>query len=202
MVAPGTNLLADQLYQVDDTILHTQYEGGIAILPMNSLVSLFAVSHPWGTAESGTIIYQWNGDGFTAAMNSGYFEPDWPANADMTLVPGNSFLMVNTNSSAFTNLFLGLVRGEQIFHVGPATNGSPSTNYLSATVPAAGYITNVTDYRPHNGDTIKLWNTASNAYVSYPYLGTNWTQGVPELGVGQGFLLITTNAESWTNLWQ
>ncbi len=117
-------------------------------------------------------------------------------------MPGASVLMHNTNSHSFTNTYVGLVRGEQVFHIQQSTNHSATTNYLSATVPSAGPITTVTSYVPKNGDTIKLWNTTSNAYVSYPYSGTNWTEGVPNLGVGQGFLLVTTNAQTWTNTWQ
>jgi hypothetical protein len=120
----------------------------------------------------------------------------------MTLLPGTGVLMNNTNTHSFTNTFVGLVRGEQIFQIQQATNHSPTTNYLSATVPAAGPITTVTAYVPHNGDMIKLWSTTSSNYVSYPYNSGSWTDGTPELGVGQGFLLITTNAYKWTNTWQ
>ncbi len=195
IIAPGTNLVADQLYQVDDNILNVEYNADF-MYPMNTLYPLFAISNAWGTAQSGTILHKWNGTGFVSATNTGSPFPDWPANADMTFLPGTGILMYNTSSHSFTNTFIGLVRGEQIFHI------APGTNYLSATVPAAGYITNVTSYLPHNGDTIKLWSTTSSNYVSYPYNANAWTAGAPLLGVGQGFLLVTTNALTWTNTWQ
>jgi hypothetical protein len=202
-IAPGTNLVADQLYQVDDNILNVEFNPGATMHPMNTLYPLFAISNAWGSAQYQTRIYKWNGSGFTGATNTGPSFPDFLVNADITLLPGYSFLMYNTNSThSFTNTFVGLIRGEQIFHVGPETNDSPSTNYLSASAPVAGYITNVTEYAPHNGDTIKLWNTTSNAYVAYPYSGNSWTGGTPQLAVGQGFVLITTNSETWTNSWQ
>jgi outer membrane protein assembly factor BamB len=200
IIAPGTNLVADQLYQVDDNILNVGFNLGY-MYPMNTLYPLFAFSNSWGSAQYQTRIYKWNGTGFTSATNTGVDSPEWPSNLDMTLLPGYSVLMVHTNA-AFTNTFVGLVRGEQIFHVGPESNGSPSTNYLSTSVPASGYITNISGYVPHNGDTIKLWNTSTSNYVSYPYSGNSWTAGTPQLAVGQGFLLITTNEETWTNNWQ
>ena len=195
VIAPGTNLVADQLQQVDDNILNVEFTSGF-MYPMNTLYPLFAVSNAWGTAQSGTKIYKWNGSGFLSATNIGLTIAEWVGDVDMTLLPGSSVLMYTTNSHPFTNTFVGLVRGEQIFHV------VAGTNYLSATVPAAGYITNVSSYPPHNGDTIKLWSTSSSNYVSYPYNSSSWTAGTPQLGVGQGFLLITTNAYSWTNTWQ
>ncbi len=79
---------------------------------------------------------------------------------------------------------------------------SPTTNYLSATIPVAGAITSITSYAPSNGDTIQLWSTARNRFESYPYTSDSWgPNGVPMLNVGQGFVLISTDAHTWTNNW-
>jgi hypothetical protein len=202
IIAPGTNLVADQLYQVDDNILFAEFNRG-TMHPMNTLNALFSVSNAWGSAQNGTEIFKWTGTGFVGDTNKVLLGvPTWVGSGDLTLLPGSSVMIINTNTQSFTNVYVGLVRGEQIFQIQQATNHSPTTNYLSATVPAAGYITDVTSYLPHNGDTIKLWSTSSSNYVSYPYNSGSWTDGTPELGVGQGFLLITTNAYTWTNTWE
>jgi hypothetical protein len=115
----------------------------------------------------------------------------------MTLLPGSSVLVSNGSGNSFTASFVGVLRQEQVFQI------QPGTSYLSATLPVAGPITNITGYVPRNWDTIQLWNVTN--YVSHTYYGSNtWSNGVPELAVGQGFVLITTNTNNytWTNTWQ
>jgi outer membrane protein assembly factor BamB len=195
-VARGTNLIADQLYQVDDYALYYVNLSAYNPFPMNTLNALFTVSNAWGLAQSGTEIYKWNGHGFSGDTNGGRGEVAWDGSGDLTLLPGVGVLMNNVTTSPFTNTFVGLIRETQVFQI------QPGTNYLSATIPVAGAVTNITGYIPHNGDTIKLWNTTSNSFASYPYASNSWTSGTPIVGVGQGFVLVTTNAYTWTNTWE
>jgi len=96
---------------------------------------------------------------------------------------------------------VGLIREQQVFQIQPTTNQTV-TNYLSATVPMAGAITNITGYIPHNGDIIRLFNTSSQVYQPYTNTGSAWSpSNLPFVGVGEGFVLITTNANTWTNTW-
>jgi hypothetical protein len=204
-VANKTNLIADQLYQVDDNVLFAEFDNGTNnIYPMNTLNSLFAISNAWGIDQAGTQIFKWNGVGFDGTTNDGFTSPTWFGPGAMTLLPGTGVLMNNVTGTSFTTAFVGLIREQQIFQIPQATNHlSPTTNYLSATIPEAGLITNITSYMPTNGDTIQLWNSASNKFVSYAYTSNSWgTNGVPALSVGEGFVLITTNAHAWTNTWE
>jgi len=99
-------------------------------------------------------------------------------------------------TNAFEIMFTGLVRNQQIFSL------EAGTSYLSATAPMAGAITSITGYAPTNGDTVKLWKTSTSNFVSYAYSSGSWgTNGVPMLSVGQGFVLISANARTWTNTW-
>jgi hypothetical protein len=195
-IASGYNLIADQLYQVDDGVL-ANGNGN----PMNTLNALFGYSNVWGMAQSGTEIYKWNGTGFDSTTNVSAGSPLWfgDGNGEMTLLPGTGVFMNNTNAS-FTNWFNGLIREEQIFQVQPGTNVF-STNYLSATIPAAGAITEITGYVPYEGDNIQLWNTSSQMFDSYEYNSGTWSPSNPVVGVGKGFVLITTNTYTWTNSW-
>jgi hypothetical protein len=196
-IAHGTNLVADQLYQVDDNILNVEYNGGSSH-PMNTLYPLFAISNAWGSAQSGTRIFKWNGSGFVSATNTGPLGPSWVGDVDMTLLPGASVLMYNTNSHSFTNTFVGLVRGEQIFHI------APGSYYLSATAPIAGNVTNITEYIGHSADILRFWSTNTQSFVSHTNIGGTWSNGglTNNLNVGDGFVLITTNTFTWTNTWQ
>jgi hypothetical protein len=198
IIVPGTNLVADQLYQVDDGIF--EYSG--TSYPMNTLNALFIYSpNPWGLAQSGTAIYKWNGTGFDGDTNEGVGSVTWVGTGDLTLLPGIGVVISNATSNPFTNTFVGLVREQQTFQIQSGTNIF-STNYLSATIPVAGYITNITGYVPHNGDNIQSWNINSNAFVTYRYNSNTWSNGTPFLGVGEGFVLITSNTYTWTNTWQ
>jgi hypothetical protein len=201
-IAPGTNLVANQLCQVDDGVLLNA--AGLNTdgtnTPMNSLNNLFLFATiPWGAAESGTEIYKWNGSGFDGETNDGGFFVIWQGSGDLTMLPGTGVLMFNTNISPFTNLFIGLIREEQVFKVPAGTNYL--TNFFSPTLPAGGTITNISGFTPLFGDTISLCDT-NGCFTNYPYGPGGWSNGVPTLGVGEGFRLISTNAHSWTNTWQ
>jgi len=199
-IVPGTNLIADQLYQVDDNL--------VGVGPMNTLSALYCdpflpVSPPWGSEQDGTQIMKWNGQGFD--VFSFEFDPNVGAgvwydtnnveNGDATLLPGIGVLMNNVTNAPFTNSFVGLIREQQVFHI------PPGTNYLSATLPVAGAITNITGYVPRHGDIIQLWNTTNQAFQSYTNGSSEWSPGSPVVGAGEGFILITTNAYTWTNTW-
>jgi outer membrane protein assembly factor BamB len=194
IIAPGTNLIADQLYQVDDGILYN-----LNWPPMNTVNALFAFSNAWSEAQSGTAIYKWNGTGFVGVTNVGSTEvvwSDYQGLGAMTLLPGIGVLMNNRSVTPFTNWFNGLLREQQVFNI------QPGTNYLSATVPMAGTITSITGYVPQNGDTIKLWNSNTQVFQSYTNISSAWQPSNPAVNVGEGFVLITTNSYTWTNTWQ
>jgi outer membrane protein assembly factor BamB len=192
-IAPNTNLIANQLYQVDQTVVGNG--------PMNTLNALFVDS--WGSDETETQIMTWNGQGFdvftffSSPAGNFWLDTNYDGKGgDATLLPGIGVLMNNTTGAPFTNTFVGLVREQQVFEIQANT-----TNYLSATLPVAGAIINITGYVPHNGDKIQLWNTTNQAFTNYNYISNTWSNGVPTLSVGEGFVLITTNAYTWTNTW-
>ncbi len=197
--ASATNLIADPLYQVDDGVL---YDGGGLPLPMNTLYALFGVLNAWNSAQSGVEIYEWNGAGFIGDTNVGLGAVQWNGGGNVTMLPGAGALMVNPTGSPFTIWFNGLVREQQVFQIRPKGTNLYSTNYLSASIPIAGNITNITGYIPHNGDVIKLLNVTNQSYTSHTFTSGSWSNGDPELAVGQGFILITTNAYVWTNTFQ
>jgi hypothetical protein len=159
ILTPGTNLVADQLCQVDDGVM-TLFDGNPIPdigLTMNDLNGLFDV-YPWATNMGQSSFFQWNGNGFDGDIdgNAGG-QPSWAAGGNMTLLPGNSVIISNALGVSYPIWFTGLVRNQQIFSIEPGTNHLiPTTNYLSATIPVAGALTNITGYRPLAGDIIQL----------------------------------------------
>jgi hypothetical protein len=177
---------------------------------MNTLNDLFTPLGFGGPFDQlGTQIMKWNGqsfDVFTFGYNQPFGGIVWAENGmengDATLLPGVGVLMNNVGNAPFTSTFIGLIREEQVFQIQAPTNSQPTINYLSATVPMAGRIPDITGYVPLNGDIIQLWNTTNRAYDSYSYISNTWPNGVPSVGAGEGFVLITSNAYIWTNSWQ
>ncbi len=200
-IVSGTNLVADQLYQVDDGVMRAS--GPYALgMPMNTLNALFDL-YPWATAMNETKIYQWNGETFDAETNKGGngLPPSWfttgnISGGDMTILPGTSVVMYNP-LSAYTIWFTGLVRNQQVISL------QPGTNYLSASAPISGNVTNITGYVSHSGDIVKFWNTNSQSFVSHTNISGTWSNGglTNIVSVGQGFVLISTNSYTWTNTW-
>jgi outer membrane protein assembly factor BamB len=200
MIQRGTNLVANQLCQVDDSIMVYFAASGY---PMNTLNTIFNL-YLWATNMGSTDMYKWNGNGFDEQINySSGGQPSWieavgsSQSGDMTMLPGTSVILYNPSSESYPIWFTGLVRNQQVFSL------EKGTNYLSATAPIAGSITTITGYVPHNGDVVKLWNTTTSNYVSHTYTSNSWgTNGVPMLSVGQGFVLVSSNAYVWTNTWK
>jgi hypothetical protein len=180
-IPPGTNLIANQLYQVNDgDYPQNTANGWLGFLNNNN-------SYPYPPDQ--TEILKWNGQGFDSdAYNANYF--DWVPNGDATLLPGEAAFIINPTSSSVTIPFVGLVL--QGLSANPIVAG---TNYVSSILPEAGRIQSDLGYNPKNGDEVRLWNGSS--FSTHTYTGSGWSSGEPMLSVGQGFVL----AASKTNLW-
>ena len=182
----GTSLIANQLFQVND------YE-----YPQNTANGWLAFLN--GGYYQGTIswvlpnnleILKWNGTGFdTNSYNS--VQVRWQPNGDLTLIPGQAEFFVNTNNSPITVPFTGLIPP------GPVTNRiSPGINFLSSILPTAGRINTDLHYIPNNGDAVLLW-TGTDYFTNTYWTATGWTSNEPSLKVGEGFLLIASQATNW-----
>ena len=130
-IGTGTNLIADQLCQVDDGILNASAPN---IFPLGTLNALFSPN--WGTDQNETQIMKWNGTNFDVSeyfnnnIAIGWFDTTEQTNlGDATLLPGIGVLLSTTN--AFTNIFVGLIREQQIFQIQTNGESQPTTNYLS-----------------------------------------------------------------------
>ena len=202
--------MADQLSQVDDNLMVAFASFGYPMNTLNTLFDKYEWSSGMATPTGLTQIYKWNGNGFdeqideNAQQLAGWFdEAEGTPSGDMTMLPGTPVIMNNPTGEPYTIWFTGLVRPEQIFQIAASTNGSPTTNYLSATAPISGAISSITGYNPSSGDIIQLWNSTSNKFVAHTNLSGSWSNGgLPALNVGEGFILISTNAYTWTNTWE
>jgi hypothetical protein len=192
---PGTNLVADQLCQVDDGVMRATSATGIGF-PMNTLNALFNLN-AWGTNMFGTSIFKWNGTGFDEDIDINNGGPEWNFGGDMTMLPGTSVIISNAMSHSYTIWFTGLVRNQQVVSL------EADTHYLSAIAPISGTINNITGYVGQAGDIVRFWSTNSQSYDSHTNISGTWSNGglTNNLSVGEGFVLVSANACTWTNNW-
>ncbi len=184
-IPPGTNLIANQFSQISDNE-HPQNTANWLI----GFLQYDAPSYP--SLPDNTEIRNWNGHGFD--VDTYYDEQrDWLPNGDNTLLPGQAAFFVNRTSSTITVPFTGLVAQ------GTITKAiSPGTNFVSSILPQAGRIHSDLGYNPNNGDQVLLWNGASYSNHTYSASTQTWSGGEPTIAVGQGFLLVASNANLWT----
>ena len=173
---PGTNLIANQFYQVNDA----DYPQNTA----NWLLDFVGNNY----LPDGTEILKWNGQGFDTITYNPFLE-GWSPNGDITLLPGGAVFI--TNATELTIPFAGLVL--QGLSSNPISAG---TNYVSSIVPRAGLITSNLQYNPNNHDKVLLW-TGSNYSTNIYTTNSGWSGGEPIIGLGQGFVLVASQTNVW-----
>jgi outer membrane protein assembly factor BamB len=179
-VKPGINLIANQLYQVNDSDYPQNTAQGLLGFLNNSGLSLPDQSQ----------IFKWNGMTFLSNEYSGPFQ-SWLPNGDITLLPGEAeFFDISTNSPTITIPVAGLVPQ------GVMTNLIlPGYNYVSSIIPATGRMQTDLGYVPNERDIVGF--VQNNATQFHEFLSNAWFGGEPTLSPGQGFTLTT----SFTNAW-
>jgi hypothetical protein len=180
-ILPGTNLIANHLFQVNDYSY-----------PQNTAQGLTALINFYGlpTPPDGLEIQKWNGAGFDAvAWNQSLTR--WLPNGDMTLLPGQATFFINPSNAAASIPFMGLVA--------PATTTnsiSPGASFLSSILPKAGRIQTDLGFNPNDGDKVLLWRT--NHYSTNTWSASGgWSGPEPSLKLGEGFLLLTDQSNNW-----
>lgn len=196
--APGTNMIADPFYQVDDSALQDieDQPNGVAS-PMNTVGALFC-GFPDGPDlpefGEGTNLYGWTGTGFATNTAVGNGSGVWSPNGDIPLVPGvSAILSLPTNSpGGMTLWFIGLVRDAVTNQI------VPGTNFLGSALPTAGRISTELHYTNATaGDLLQTFNT-NHVFTTYTNNGgTNWSPYEPYIGLAQGFILFSATNHTW-----
>jgi hypothetical protein len=177
----GTNLIADQLYQINDSVSpQNSANGWFEFLQNNSYTEF----------PNNAQIMQWNGQSFNTNtfVTAG---PGWQSNGDNTLLPGQAEFFVNPTSSSITVPFTGLIAQGGITKV-----ISPGINFVSSIVPEGGLIHSKLGYNPNNDDKVLFWNGTN--YTTNTYSGGAWSLGEePSLKIGEGFVLDASQSNNW-----
>jgi hypothetical protein len=180
-IQPGTNLLANHFFQVNDGDSPQNAAKGWTDLLLGSSLA---------TPPDQTELSKWNGAGFDSALWS-LAGRQWSPDGDLTLLPGQAFFAINPSNQPVTLPFVGLVAPD------PVSNPvAPSGNFISSLLPKAGRIHTDLGFNPNDGDKVLQWQT--NHYSTNTWSASSgWSGGEPSLRVGEGFLLLTLKTNTW-----
>jgi hypothetical protein len=138
-------------------------------------------------------ILTWNGSGFN--VNSYISVKGAPAAwtvPNATINPGAGYF-INNPSNTTTLTIVGTVLQ------GGLTNGyiaSPGFSFVGSVFPVAGGITTTYGYTPSVSDQVLTWNGNGynvNNFISIKGAPASWSSGEPQLSIGQGVFVNTTN---------
>jgi hypothetical protein len=142
------------------------------------------------TAPDGTIIFRYAGAaGFVA---NGFDFGSWTVPA-MDIKPGVGFFLQNNGTAELTVTLVGEVPQGNL-----STALAAGLNLVASQVPQAGKLVADLKYAAAEGDIVYQWNVATQGYKAPNSLdfGT-WTQGEPDIAVGEGFFLQRGAAGTW-----
>ncbi len=183
-IPPGASLIANQLYQINDTEYPQNTASGL-----NAFMQYSGYSFPFFPDKS--LIMAWNGQGFDT--NTYYGNGlGWQPNGDDTLLPGQAEFFVNPANYPTTVPFAGLIAQGTITNV-----IHPGTNFVSSILPQGGRIHSDLGYNPNDGERVMLWSGSDYSSHVYSASTDTWNGGEPTIAVGQGFLLVASNANLW-----
>jgi len=174
--------------------------GPFALLanPLNGTNNLIGTVLPLPDSADGTTLYKFNvtSQGYDSYTFFGGF--GWNP-GDVTLAPGEGFFLAaaNTAGSTLSITFVGDVpQGHLVNSLQPA----PKFAMVGSVVPQTAALGDTSGTYPtslqfpaEDGDTIYLWDTAGQSYVSYAYFGGyGWSGGTvgpegPAVPVATGF---------------
>jgi hypothetical protein len=138
---------------------------------------------PAGTVPDGTIVFKWNGAGYTS---NAYDFGAW-VDPSMTLNPGEG-------------IFIACPAETTITFVGEVMQGSLSNAYASgytmvgSQVPQAGLLTDDLGLAVVDGTQILQWN--GTGYVSSNFDFGAW-DSQPTVAVGEAFFISSAAGGSW-----
>jgi hypothetical protein len=181
VVQPGTNLIANPFFQVNDL-----YYPQNAAKGWTDLLNGLGLDTPPDQTE----LRKWNGAGFdTVAWDKPALQ--WTPNGNLALLPGQAFFAVNQSNQAVTLPFMGVLAPE------PATNQiAAGAGFVSSLLPKAGRIHTDLGFNPNDGDKVLLWQT--NHYFTNTWsASTGWSAAEPSVRMGEGLLLLTSQSNNW-----
>jgi hypothetical protein len=152
---------------------------------------------------AGSQLLTWNGTSFSVnsfSIPKHQTVAVWD-NPNAPLNPGQGFF-INNGGSAMTLTVVGTA----LVGTNANVNLTPGGGYyaVSSVIPIGGDITTNLQYIPTVNDEVLVWDPAISGYDPYSYSVPKhqtvpvWSPSSPQIPVGQGFFIYTTNtAPTW-----
>lgn len=156
--------------------------------PLDAGAGNNTVSKLFASAPEGTTIYKYTGSTFTLnVLDLG----EW-SNPNETIEPGEGVFIRIPGSTDATITFVGEVKQGDLSNPLPA-----GFSLKSSQVPQSGQLDTVLGFPAAEGDTIYMFNAASDTYSLHVYDLGEWSSA-PVPAVGQGFWVRKVAATTWT----
>jgi hypothetical protein len=146
------------------------------------------------TAKNLTTIYVFANNQYSSAS---YFDGVGWIPGDLKIAPGTAFFFANYDAADQTVTFVGEVPQGAL-----TTPLKTGFNLVASQVPQAGALVATLGYAPGQFDVVYKFNTTTQSYDSYSYLGVVtppiWSPMEPSLAVGEGAFIQTDADRNWT----
>jgi len=154
----------------------------------NTVVNVFGTNLPVNSQ-----VLTWNGSGFAAnsyvqTKSSGLA---WQ-NTSQTLNPGQGYFLSNPSNTTTVTIVGTVLQGG----LTNANITAAGFSFVGGQFPVVGGIVSTFGYVPSVNDQVLSWNGSgysANSYVQTKSSGLAWQNGEPQLSIGQGVFLNTTN---------
>jgi len=170
----------------------------------NNILSLIGSSLPVHSQ-----VLTWNGNGFNQdsyVIPKGQSVPSW-SNTNLLLNPGLGYFVFNPSNFPVVLTYVGTVLQGSLTNTVIDTTGTFSM--LGYMVPISGGIQTTLGYQPSPKDQVLVYSQALNSgaggYSQFSFItlkgqSTNsWSPSEPQIQVGQGFFINTTNVNATIN---
>jgi hypothetical protein len=163
----------------------------------NTLQSVFGTNMPINTTVYAFVPA--SGQFLSASYSSTKSGASWggSTNAVNAALGAGGSVFVQTPSSVTLTTVGNVVQGTNVIPV------AAGFNLLGSVAPISGGIQTVMGYSPKVGDTVYIWNPATQGYTSSSFnttkSGAAWSPGEPQISVGQGVFIQSASATGWTN---
>jgi hypothetical protein len=171
-LTPGLNLISNPLIPLDPA-LNRVIRGS----PPNGTTVHFASSTGYVTVRYDAASSNWTP----------------PEAAELPLLPGDGFFILNPTASVFTITFVGTISS------GRLTNHIPAGfSIQSSIVPQAAGL-DVLGFPAEAGDMVFLYDEAEQKYKGYIFdeFGLQWRPSTPRVDVGEAFFVLKRTAVDW-----
>ena len=136
-----------------------------------------------------TAVFSWNGKGFNELDLVDKASATW-VGTDFALNPGVS-LFVQVPADASITLVGEVLTGQQDIAL------VKGNNFVASKIPQTGAIDTALGFAPLDNDAVFQWN--GKAYVESDYvLGVGFIPSTPSLAVGEGVVVQTSKASTWS----